>query len=337
MNISDVSPKTLRIADALKLNDLLKRAYFNNALVKHTRLKEMNSNLDILTAPFSGTDIILLIGPTGVGKTLIVNKFKERIIKTYKDKLEEDRSFIPVALMEAPSSGERSFAWRIFYNRLLKELKEPLTNKKIRDLSIGDKRIVNNVTQLSYLSGLRECIEDALGYRKTYLVIIDEAVHLIRGFDDDEKEKNVETIKSIANISGTTFLLVGSYDLFELLSFNEQTTRRGFIIHFERYSEDDENEKKAFEKSIKSLTKALPLKNVPDLTIDSEKIMRHCFGCVGTLKDTLSRALSTGLILYRGCWNDLCLEKALLPEKHIDFILGKIVEGETMIGDSKFG
>jgi flagellar biosynthesis GTPase FlhF len=69
MNISDVSPKTLRIADALKLNDLLKRAYFNNALVKHTRLKEMNSNLDILTAPFSGTDIILLIGPTGVGVT----------------------------------------------------------------------------------------------------------------------------------------------------------------------------------------------------------------------------------------------------------------------------
>ena len=336
MNISNINPKSIDPSDALKLNDDLKRLYFKNAVVKHARVDEIYLKLDILTAPYSGTDLIMLLGPTGVGKTLVVNKFKEQIIKKYMEEMYEDRSFIPVALVEAPKSGGIYFDWRVFHNRLLKELKEPLIDKKIKDFTIDNKRLVHNVTHISYLSGLRECIEDALGYRRTYLVIIDEAVHLFRSKNIEIIENNVETIKSIANISGTNFLLVGFYDLFNLLSINEQTTRRSFIVHFQRYLNDDEG-KKAFEKSLKKLQEALPIKNLPDLRKQSDKLMQRCAGCVGTLKDTLSRALSISLIQFKGYWNDICLEKALLPEPSIYFILEKIEEGEISIKNSTFG
>ena len=232
-----INPKIMNPEQAMLLSDKEKLAYFWQVRVKHQRVGDIIAELENMVLPGSGTDIALLIGPTGVGKSTSSLSLKERIIAIHKIEMEQDLSFIPVVSASAPSSGEKHFSWRIFYIKVGTDLVEPLLDKK-QEFRLQDGRMsMHHINSGSTVAGLRLAVEDALKYRRTVLVIIDETVHIIRNAKGDVLAAHMDALKSLTLLEGVTLTLalIGSYDLFQIMCLNGQLTRRTSIVHFQRY------------------------------------------------------------------------------------------------------
>lgn len=320
------------------LSDDEKLAYFRQVRVKHPRVAAILDDMETMVLPESGTDIALLIGPTGVGKSTLSLSLAEQIIKLHQAEMMEDLSFIPVVMISAPSSGENKFSWRIFYIQLGTALIEPIMDKK-QEFRLQDGHMsVKHLTAGSTVAGLRMAVEDALRYRRTLLVIIDEAVHLIRTAKGVALAAHMDALKALTVLDGVTLTLalIGSYDLYQLMCLSGQVARRSAIVHFQRYCPGNAEDEKTFKKSVAQLQKYMPLSGIPDLTLISNELMDACVGCVGTLKETLQKALTFAL-RNRGKWTDACLTKALLTERQITAILEETLQGESDIAKAVFG
>src|SRR6266852_3917881 len=68
------------------------------------------------------------------------------------------------------------------------------------------------------------------------------------------------------------------------------------------------------------LQKWLPIAQPPDLTPFSRHLQDACVGCVGTLKETLTRALAC-VLEKGGVWKTAHLERALISENQLGRIL----------------
>src|SRR5438034_11061236 len=88
--------------------------------------------------------LILVFGPTGVGKTTLRVKIEQLLAAELLPMLEADRGRLPVVSVEciAPESG--SFSWRGHFRRLLLQMYEPLVDYKMNTavpINIRDKAV----------------------------------------------------------------------------------------------------------------------------------------------------------------------------------------------------
>lgn len=312
-----------------------KLAYFRGIRVKHPKIERPLEDLVMMAQPDTGTDIALLIGPTGSGKTTLANALRDHLIVEYQTEMQEDHSFIPIVLMEAPASGEQSFSWRMFYTRLGIQLAEPLMNRKVKTLLEDGRTTVAPVTSGSTVASLRVAVENALKHRKTLLVVIDEAVHLLRNCKHEKLTSHMDALKSLSNICGVTLALVGSYDLYKLMNLSGQLARRSAIVHLQRYVPGENEDEVSFGKVLRTLQNRLPLEEIPQLEELAIPLQHACVGCVGILKDTLTRALALAL-RNEGRWKEEFLERALLSKAQVNSILSEVLEGEHSISDALF-
>lgn len=255
MNMNSTSSQQencrLDTVDALKRVDPL--LAFNRVVVKHPRIESVLQELLFLAEPNTGTDIALLIGPTGVGKTSLTLALQKRILTERYDAMVEDPSFVPVVLMEAPASGEISFSWRMFYIKLGAALFEPEMDKKVETVLKEGRTTIKKFNAGTTVASMRAAVENALKFRRTLLVVIDEAVHMFRNCNPMRCAMHMDALKSLSNISGVTLALVGSYDLHTLASLSGQLARRTAIIHMQRYVPGDKTDEMYFQTVIKTL------------------------------------------------------------------------------------
>src|SRR5690606_3613859 len=119
--------------------------------------------------------IILVFGPTGVGKSKLFELTAEYILKENLSLMSEDLGFIPVAGMEAIAPENGSFNWKDHYSRCLKSLNEPLISKKLK-LEREEINLLEGETLST--AGLRRALENALKYRRLRAYLVDEAQHM---------------------------------------------------------------------------------------------------------------------------------------------------------------
>lgn len=306
---------------------------YNRVRVKHPRIGQLFKETDLLLAPYSGADIVLLIGPPGVGKSTASKAVLEETYRTQAEAMAEDESFVPAVRIEAPSAGERAFSWRLLYGALLEALNEPLIERKLdTTASVATQLKARTGVDNKMLSGLRLSVERALQERRTRYVIIDEAVHIIRQAGAKELPVYMDTLKSLSNICGVTFVLVGSYDLFDIMSLSGQLARRVHTVHFTRYFHNNEADYKAFEKTVRALVQRMPITGEVDLQRWVDPLFERSIGCVGILKDMLQRALTLALI-NDGVWKDEYLRRALLTKQQTRIILRETQNGESLLRD----
>jgi hypothetical protein len=320
----------------LDLSTPNKLEYFDSIVVKHPRMTASLADLITLSDRHAGSDIVLLIGPTGVGKSATVSASVDALNRKFAAKMLEDSSIIPVICVEAPASGEQAFSWRIQYTNFLEALSEPLINRKITtEVEDGKWRIANSSGR-STVAALRTSTQRTLKNRDTRVVIVDEAVHLLANTTKEKLKSHMNALKSLSNVRGVTLVLVGSYDLYELLTLSGQLARRSQILHMNRYLTGVASDEAAFRKALHTLQMRLPLKEVPDLSPFSSVLQSTCIGCVGTLKDTLTRALCLSLE-NNGAWKPDYLRRALLSERQVASILEETLEGEKSLGSAAYG
>jgi hypothetical protein len=261
---------------------------FETKVMAHPILKQVrNELLEQIHAP-AGQAISAIVGPTGVGKSTLSNNIVKEILLESEERMRTDPGYIPIVRLEAPAPELSRPSWGDFYKRTLIQLKEPLIEQKGTDVpEVGERKSAKGRS----VPDLRRAVENCFRCRKTRSFLVDEAQHLTRVPHGRHLKDQMETIKSLANLSGVKIILIGTYELLDLLSLNGQSARRTGAIHFSRYRYEVADELKAFQNILGMFQSRLPLPCEPSLVDQSETMYMGTLGCVGLLKDWLSRAL----------------------------------------------
>jgi putative transposase len=312
-----------------------KHAFLDSNVIRHPKMVEAYDRLRALTVPRCGTDIALLIGPTGSGKTSTFQLTRRKIEDEHKADMVADRSLVPVVYMEAPASGEVKYSWRYFYSVLGEAIYEPLMDFK-REILEDDALSLLKPGQTSTIGAMRQAIDKALDKRRVQLVMIDEGRHLLSGCAGETLKTRMNGIKSLSNSKVRSLALTGSYDLFEVLTLNDQLARRATVIHLSRYRRHNKADEAAYRSIIRTFQRRVPIRGMPDLTGCADILMDMNVGLAGTLRDTLARAVT---FAHNGCgrWKDEYLEDAFLTDRQIGAIMEPILEYEAKVDESCAG
>lgn len=298
--------------------------------IRHPRIASIMEECQLMLTAGSSADLIPVCGPTGVGKSTLGRFLVEEAHKQQASAMAENPGFIPAIRVEAPSSGEKEFSWRLFYQRILNALEgeldaprtaygvDPETGKVVRPKG-------NNINRLS---GLRTAVERSLRSRGTRFIVVDEAAHIVNQCPSARLTQQLDTLKSLSNEYGVQWVLLGSYDLFELMSLSGQLARRAHVIHFSRYREDKEDDVRYFNSTLKQLAKAMPALRQADLASYASLLHQNTLGCVGTLRDVLKRLEC--LVGSKG-WSVEALCTVMLTEAQVAQITSEVLEGEEHI------
>src|SRR5439155_23401073 len=272
--------------------------YFRNHTVAHTVLKEVDEAVMQAIEQPAGTSLVFVFGPTGVGKTTLLLHIQKRLIEASQKDRQEEKGHIPVASMEAAASDSRNFDWKEYYRRALMTLNEPLIGHKVDYPSRSSRRNRNGhmiFNAKPATSELRLALEDALRYRRLRAFIVDEAQHLTKMASGRKLQDQLDCVKSLANMTGTVHLLVGTYELLAFRNLSGQLSRRSADIHFSRYCSENANDIEIFQNAVFTFQRQLPLSGGFDLVAAWDFLYERSLGCIGVLKDWLMRALIASL------------------------------------------
>jgi hypothetical protein len=249
--------------------------------------------------------IIFIYGPAGVGKTTLLNGIKKHILEMTITEMKTDLEKIPVVFLQLPTPTSGSFDWKDYFRRLLIELEEPLIDKKLdmEKWAGTSTRLLEEVKSNRQLlasdkppaSKLRLACEKTLRRRGLLAVLLDDAQHLGIVGSGRKLLDQLNTIKSIADTSGRTHGLCGTYELIPFRNLNGQLSRRSIEVHLGRYHAQDKKQQQAFINVLFTFQEHLPLAKTPDLVSKWDYFYERSIGCVGVLKDWLTYSLGLAL------------------------------------------
>lgn len=305
-------------------------AYFRSYTVAHPLLKEADIALKRAIQELAGGSLVFVIGPTGVGKTTLRLRVEQYLKEAFLPKAEEDVGCIPVVAVEAVAPDSGNFNWKDYYQRALRSLDEPLIRHKIgfcgQDLHTCTRR---PGTELRY------ALEQALRFRRPAAVMVDEAQHLTKMASGRKLSDQLDSLKSLANLTGCVHVLIGTYELLPCRNLSAQLSRRSIDIHFRRYRADDPKDVEAFQRVIFSFQQQLPLAEEPQLWRDWEFCYARSIGCVGVLKDLLTRGLAAALETGATTLTREHLEKHSWSMDQCEKMAQEALEGESVLTEKK--
>lgn len=297
--------------------------------IRHSHLSHLMSDLACLLDPKG--DILAILGPTGVGKSVLNEYLVKTALKDAAEEMQANSALLPAILVEAESSGEDKFSWRLFYQDILEQLGEDMSMpRQDYDIDPVSGRLVRTrYKNTNSLAGLRKAVVKALKARKVKFVVVEEAAHIFGQCTPRNLLIQLNTLKSLSNTSGAQLVLAGSYDLYELVTLSGQLARRIQVIHFPRYREDVEADVRAFRACLQQFQAVHKVVWGNSLMEHADALMENTVGCIGTLKSVLQRAVKYATA--RGGWSLDVLQAALLARVQREKILSEVLEGERRI------
>lgn len=314
-------------------------AYFQSYTIAHPRLVEAKQKLMSAIQESSRNSLVMILGPTGVGKTTLRAKTEQILTEGALSELEADRARMPVVSVEAIAPEYGNFNWRDQFKRILLQMREPLVGYKCPPAGRRNEESEFYASLASKASGAayRYAVEQALRHRQPFAVLIDEAQHMAKVASGRRLLDQLDVIKSIANLTSTVHVLFGTYDLLAFHNLNGQLSRRSVDIHFRRYQAENEEDRKVFVNIVHSFAQRLPFAEPPALAEDWEYLYERSIGCVGILKDWLVRALAQALKMGRASLMRKDLEGHALSVSQCEKMLSEAVEGELRLQESEEG
>ena len=325
-------PKKKAWIEGLTQEMIEKQLALYQTRVKHPAMQKLLDDLMPLLMPHSESNIIIVTGATGVGKSTLTRVVLKSLMDEFAQLVLSDAAVIPMISVEAYANGDVRHGFKGLFQSLIQELAEPGAEQKA-PVTIKEGRMVVAPQAKYTVEGLRTVLEKALTLRRTRVGVIDEAAHLMR-FGKDAAV--MDTLKSIANTSGCKWLLVGSFDLFDLVVENGQVARRTSILNLERYQLDAPEDRLMFRDVVKKLQARWPADDVPNFVAISDALLEVSLGCVGLLKSLLLDA-SAMQLRNGGVWRPEFLKKAAKANKLRDVIRKEIEIGEAKVRDALHG
>lgn len=138
-------------------------------------------------------------------------------------------------------------------------------------------------------------------------------------------------IKSIANLTGTVHILFGTYELLNCPTLNGQVGRRSEDIHLPPYDANKSEDVAEFIRVISTFQRHLPLHKEPDLEKHYEYLLEGSVGCVGILKNWLTRALRVALAESAPTLTTSHLKQGAFSASRINKIRSEAQQGERRL------
>ena len=271
-------------------------AYFKAFTVAHPFLQQADTAIwNALREP-AGALLIFIIGPTGVGKTTLLTHIQQRLIQQAQTRLSQDPDHMPVINLYAMAPSARQFRWPDFYTRALMAVSEPLIDYKVDTqavIPIFNEKMGRHVPPqlVGDAAMLQRSWEQVLRYRQPGAIFVDEAQHFAKTAGGSRLVDQLDHVKSLAVATQTTHVLAGTYELLVFRNLSAQLSRRSIDVHLPRYRSSVKDELLAFQKVLLTFQRHLPLEEAPDLVHQWKLCYAHTVGCIGLLKDWLTKAL----------------------------------------------
>ena len=309
---------------------------FRDFTVAHPQLMDAKDKLITAIHQSPRNSLVMVFGPTGVGKTTLLTKVEQILTTSLLPTLETDRGRIPVVSLEAVAPESGNFNWRDQFKRILLNVEEPLVRRKLPQplLRSGDDDPYTRLNSKAPSAEYRYAVEQALRHRRPLAVLIDEAQHLVKMSSGRKLLDQLDVIKSIANLTGTVHVLFGTYDLLAFHSLNGQLSRRTVEVHFRRYRANQEEDRRSFVNTVHTFAQRLPFPEPPDLAAEWEYLYERSIGCVGVLKDWLVRGLAHALQRGKTSVSSSDLEPYALSLSQCERMLSEVIEGELRLRET---
>jgi hypothetical protein len=334
-------------SNLLKAPNSARLEYFRAFTTRHSLLLRIYEELWCAIRDSNPGSIIFVYGPTGVGKTTLLDRIVTRCKETLLTELEKDSERIPIVKVRLPAPSSGIFDWKDYFQRLLLKLEEPLIDHKL-DRSRWDIRnphtflkAESNMQLISYdkpgIRPIRSASERTLKHRRPMAVLIDDAQHFGIISSGRKLLDQLNTIKSLADESKVTHVLCGTYELIPLRNLNGQISRRSIDVHFGRYHVSDEQQKEEFINVLNTFQHHLPLASEPDLVSHWDYFYERSLGCVGILKDWLTSSLALALDSNGSTLPRVYLEQQALSVKQCTTILRETRTSEKELEEEEEG
>jgi len=294
-----------------------KKALFTAVTITHRQLEVVHDKILRAVRQPAGFSFVLVHGPTGVGKT----RMMESLAGQVRELLLQPRSHasslslapyglspvsIPVLVIEADPPDKSAFNRGYFYRTVLTLLGEQtypeLSHVDIHAEAAPPKRrrMSRAATESNDVPELREGAQAAMYRHGVRVIFLDEAHHLLMarsGTQGSTLQEQLEWLKSLGSKTGVLYILVGTYDVFNFGKLNGQIARRCLPVHFPRYQLEREADCVEFQSALLELLRRIPLTCEAERWVtDHWLYFYECsVGCIGVLKDWLLRAVSTAL------------------------------------------
>jgi AAA domain len=302
-------------------------AYFEQqCLIEHPYLLHaLDTTVQALCAPGErmsmrrpGT-MLLVIGPSRVGKTTLIRLLENRLLAANRDAMEQDPSFIPFASIAAAGPETGRFEWRDYYRAVLRSLRDPFVDGKIARLRTRE---------------LREAMETALTERKPLAIIVDEAHHLAKAASGRHLQDQLDHLKHFENVTGVSHVLVGTYEMRPFQRVNAQLACRGMDVHFPRYDAAKADDRQIFQSVLWALQRQLPVEQEPQLVKHWKMLYARSIGCIGLVKLHLNRALHLALSEGAKTITLSHLRQTAMAEARVELALRNALESEAELTES---
>lgn len=299
--------------------------------IAHPTLLEADRKIRQFVDQPAGATILLVFGPTGAGKTTLLDGVTERIVEERAAALNADPQLSPPVVFDCPASAGGRFAWSEFLINGLEALGEPAPANKA--YVPADPRQPISPRSIRGVGHLRRAFQDAVAARRPPALFVDEAGHLANVGRGERLAAQLDFIKSLASASQAVFVLVGTYDLLALRNLSGQLGRRCREVHLARYRLSDPADRLNFQIVVNTFAQQLPLEPV-DLLADTKWVYTRSAGCVGTLKQWLTRgftaALEEGTAISRRHLEETTLSTAALTAIAEEIRTGEDEMAETV-------
>lgn len=300
--------------------------YFYHKIVAHPRLVEIDREVKHAIRYATQGRLILVFGPTGVGKTTLRRGLERALTGELQAELVQDQGRMPLVSVEAVAPEQGNFDWHDFYQRALGSLAEPLIDHKVVDATLLDGQLIRQAKP--NLRTLRQALEQGLHHRRPTAFLIDDAHHLQKIAGSRRLQDQMDAIKSLANRSEIVLVLIGTYELLNLTNLNDQLSHRSYHVTFSRYQPDRAEDVRAFKTVLKTFQQHLPLPDVPDLAPRWDYFYEYSAGCVGILKLWLNNSLAAALEQQPQILTDRLLQQCAISPDRLLNIAREIREGE---------
>lgn len=307
-------------------------AVFAKLTVKHEKQNEALRDATFLLTMCDNVDFVLIAGPTGAGKSHLLERLQKEVNQFYGSQVDELPCMVPYLSTVAVADGAKKFGWKRCWSDASKGLNDPFA--VARSWRTSSHPTVRYPGESLTTSVARQDFERELQLRRTKVWGIDEAHHILLGGLAGAPADQFEVLKSVSQITPIKLVLCGTYQLPRLINYSGQVMRRSSTVALAPYSLQHKSDIMQFISICKTLLENLPTKSSLNPADCAEELFYGTLGCVGVLKDWIARAWANAHFKSATCMTMDHLMATRLPAETLMSMHDEIVAGERLNSDT---